>query len=95
MLKDPEDPPTVVTATAAEADETETGRQPDTQNKMMQYIAGILRLLASIYFNSTYLFHPNVNGRSLGVIELYEQICAHFMISFVVLGAACFLPSTL
>ena len=68
---------------------TETGRQPDTQNKIMQYIAGILRLLASIFFNSTYLFHPNVvKGGSLGVIELYEQIGAHFMISFVVLGAA-------
>mmetsp|Transcript_15688 Transcript_15688/g.23383 ORF Transcript_15688/g.23383 Transcript_15688/m.23383 type:complete len:101 (-) Transcript_15688:558-860(-) len=63
MSKDSEDPPKVK-ATVAEAEaktKTKTG-QPDTQDdKMMQYIAGILRLLASIFFMCAAVsFHPDV-----------------------------------
>ena len=87
MSKDYEDPPTV-TATVAEAEaeaETETG-QPDTHNKMMQYIAGILRLFASIFFTcAAVFFHPDVNARGR---KQFDKVGAFFMTGFVLLGAA-------
>ena len=91
MSKDSEDPPTVI-ATVAEA-ETQTRTeakakaetdQPDTQDKMMQYIAGILRILASIFFIcATVFFHPdNADADAL------DKNGAFFMTGFVVFGAA-------
>ena len=89
MSKDSEDPPKVK-ATVAEAEaeaktKTKTG-QPDTQDdKMMQYIAGILRLLASIFFICAAVFlHPDVHFER----NPFDKVGAFFMTGFFLFGAA-------
>jgi len=89
MSKDSEDPPKVK-ATVAEAEaeaktKTKTG-QPDTQDdKMMQYIAGILRLLASIFFICAAVFlHPDVDSEG----NPFDKVGAFFMTGFFLFGAA-------
>ena len=59
----------------------------------MRYIAGILRLLASIFFIfATGFFHPSVIGNTNSgdkpLNTIYDMIGASFMIGFVLFGAA-------